>query len=827
MSKPNATYALLILALLSLLAVPHAQVRAQSQQDWSLVRRGPYWVTYTNGTHYRWRTAVPWTYDFASGEYVPYVYAELEDCKIVRTGLVGAKVFPHSIQILDPNGTDVRVWREIWRVERYSNALGTWVPVISTLRILDDEIVVTNASGVFITHIYENLQGRLEITYAFRVGSPLKHYVRFEAKISGVYRVLQMWYGIKADTIESAKGMVSLASNGTEHEGIAFRFLHGGRLSVVEDQSSAYWERLSNGTLRPRSFGRFLGRIVLYLNNTEPDLWRTSFTFANWTLKSGESLVVDPDTYTVSPPIKDVYVYKASPDTNCNADGNGLSIACASPKYPDVIRRTYLEFDISPIGQAVVQKVILSLYVWGGTNYVLHPMDVYVERVIGSWSETGITWNNQPAVTTENRATLTALPQTNFWWNNSINPALVQDAINEGSSTVSLRIRYAEESGHEYYVVWNFWDREHDGYDPVLYIEYTPNTAPNAPTLNNPAASARFNPSASVTFTWTFSDPDGHTQGAYQFQLDDNSDFSSPIIDTGKVSSSSTSHTATLPSTVGKYYWRVRVWDSYGAVSAWSTARSVIVDRIKVTSLSASDTRVNVGDTVTLYIELRYEYDNALITSGSFTLNGISLSYDSSLKKWKCTDSSSTVTAKTYNSVSGSVGYVSTVNMAGLSVTVIWDKLTITLSASDDRLDVGSSATISWTIKRQYDGSSVTSFSITIKRDGSAWYSGSASSATDSFSTVGKHTYTCASVTDNTYGITKFDTNTVSVIWDKLTVTLSVSDGRVNVDDSVTISWSIKRQYDGSSVSSFSITIKRDGSAWYSGSASSKTDSSS
>jgi len=65
--------------------------------------------------------------------------------------------------------------------------------------------------------------------------------------------------------------------------------------------------------------------------------------------------------------------------------------------------------------------------------------------------------------------------------------------------------------------------------------EETPNNPPYAPTLNTPAVGHRFNPSSSVTFTWAFSDPDmGDFQTAYQFQLDNDNDFSSPIIDTGK-----------------------------------------------------------------------------------------------------------------------------------------------------------------------------------------------------------------------------------------------------------------------------------------------------
>ncbi|MCD6500856.1 hypothetical protein J7K42_02455 [bacterium] len=69
-------------------------------------------------------------------------------------------------------------------------------------------------------------------------------------------------------------------------------------------------------------------------------------------------------------------------------------------------------------------------------------------------------------------------------------------------------------------------------------------------------------------FSWTFSDPDGDTQGAYQVQVDDNSDFSSPEIDSGKVLSSSESYAAPTPlSYRTTYWWRLKVWDEGGTPS--------------------------------------------------------------------------------------------------------------------------------------------------------------------------------------------------------------------------------------------------------------------
>lgn len=76
-------------------------------------------------------------------------------------------------------------------------------------------------------------------------------------------------------------------------------------------------------------------------------------------------------------------------------------------------------------------------------------------------------------------------------------------------------------------------------------------------------------------FSWAFSDPEGDSQGAYQVQVDNNSNFSSPEIDSGKVLSSSESYAAPTPLSYNTtYYWRLKVWDEYDAGSNWISGPS-------------------------------------------------------------------------------------------------------------------------------------------------------------------------------------------------------------------------------------------------------------
>jgi len=92
-------------------------------------------------------------------------------------------------------------------------------------------------------------------------------------------------------------------------------------------------------------------------------------------------------------------------------------------------------------------------------------------------------------------------------------------------------------------------------------------------------------------FSWTYSDPDGDDESKFQFQVDDNSDFSSPEIDreqTGTWHDGDSNNQTVLvvesPTTDRivyntTYYWRVKVYDDQSTESDWTEGNSFTTEK--------------------------------------------------------------------------------------------------------------------------------------------------------------------------------------------------------------------------------------------------------
>lgn len=91
------------------------------------------------------------------------------------------------------------------------------------------------------------------------------------------------------------------------------------------------------------------------------------------------------------------------------------------------------------------------------------------------------------------------------------------------------------------------------------------------------------------------------------------------------------------------------------------------------------------------------------------------------------------------------------------NLTAIWDRVKIVLKVADDRIDVGSSAILKWNESvYEFDNSSFTGapyINDTLIKDA-----------------VGKYYFTASGITDSKYGLTKFQSNVVACVWDRIKI---------------------------------------------------------
>lgn len=118
-------------------------------------------------------------------------------------------------------------------------------------------------------------------------------------------------------------------------------------------------------------------------------------------------------------------------------------------------------------------------------------------------------------------------------------------------------------------------------YEVTSDFSIPPNSIPSAEDLDAEEDDDRcFKPNPPIYLSWTFTDPDaGDTQELYQIQVDDNSSFASPEIDSGTVDSSSNTYTPWGLSFGTQYWWRLKVWDSNGGSSDWISGPSFTTDQ--------------------------------------------------------------------------------------------------------------------------------------------------------------------------------------------------------------------------------------------------------
>ena len=143
---------------------------------------------------------------------------------------------------------------------------------------------------------------------------------------------------------------------------------------------------------------------------------------------------------------KDSEVYSLQPTTTLNGQTwRGMSWTFSGDQGEV---RGFIDFDMSALpADAEIELAYLSLYSPDAPTTQFHSgtNDALLQRVTSNWTETGVTWNNQPSTTTENQVTLDA---STYDYQDYINidvTQLVQDMREDPVNSFGLMIRQANE----------------------------------------------------------------------------------------------------------------------------------------------------------------------------------------------------------------------------------------------------------------------------------------------------------------------------------------------------------------------------------------------
>jgi hypothetical protein len=199
-----------------------------------------------------------------------------------------------------------------------------------------------------------------------------------------------------------------------------------------------------------------------------------------------------------------------------------------------------------------------------------------------------------------------------------------------------------------------------------------------------------------------------------------------------------------------------------------SPTATFISDRIRILTLGADNTRVNVDDSAEIYATAELEYGGHSLGSGDgLTIGSLDLIWNTT--HFVGAESKPSVQQKVYDLGEGeeTIYGVTALNLDSRSVSVIWDRLNVTFTVEDDLVPLNTETEFKVTIFREYDNSSVSSYSYNINRDGSGFSNPHTTEAfTDVCSSEGTRIYDFTNVTDNTYGLTAFtDPDDLFVAW--------------------------------------------------------------
>lgn len=260
-----------------------------------LIERGRNYEIWKNpdGT-FTWRSAPLWIWNGSA--YVPFIIKVTDENITVQAGLIGAEFHRGKVVYYDPSFTRLAVGRENWLVFRWDEANNKWIPVCASLAEYFKSVSIYEGNDYLnITASWETNAGNLTVIYHFE--EYLKHTVLWKPNNAGKYAIVQFWNETVYDDVKLSNATVIKRTDDViigKADALTVLFHNSTQpFGILEDQSKAY------GLLHKVLFA---GGTLNYQGITITDA--VAWIFYNSTLSvldAGETLRIDPDTYTANP----------------------------------------------------------------------------------------------------------------------------------------------------------------------------------------------------------------------------------------------------------------------------------------------------------------------------------------------------------------------------------------------------------------------------------------------------------------------------------------------------------------------------------------------
>jgi len=349
-----------------------------------------------------------------------------------------------------------------------------------------------------------------------------------------------------------------------------------------------------------------------------------------------------------------------------------------------------------------------------------------------------------------------------------------------------------------------FWTYFTSSYDHLyelyqVYLLYGINkdmTPPSTPTQSRPISGARVNPKPFLN--WTAATDDLSGVANYTLEVDTSMSFNTGNL--RRISGiAATNYTLTQNLSLGLWYWRVRARDRAGNNGSFSSSRTMICDRIRISSGGASDGRDDVGRNITIWYKVVYRYDNASLDSGKgiVQINGKNATWSAARQRWELNESRSSVQKVTYQvtAVQDTANGITGIDDLAGSRNAIWDRIILFGGGvSATFVNTGLTETIWLKAQYEYDLTQFNSTCGKIYLNGSqmTWF-GSRSRWELNYTSNDprKFTFLISSMIDNLYGLTAINDTfgQKSIIWTDLRLNpVNASPASVvNLDNNITL----------------------------------------